>query len=200
MIHPHPQIAGLPAQGRLNDPKILAVADGSLTMSASGRTDWTINPMTSRRSMDAPAVVFPAPDCCILSARVEVTFDSTFDAGCLVAYQSDDMWAKLCFEYSPQGHPAIVSIVTQGFSDECSSVELRQDFAYLRVARSGASFVMHYSLDGSYWNFVRRFALGETAGLSLGLLAQSPRGSGVTAAFSDIRYALGEIRDIRSGA
>ena len=38
-----------------------------------------------------------------LSARVRVGFRSTFDAGVLLLWLDRAYWAKLCFEFSPQG-------------------------------------------------------------------------------------------------
>jgi regulation of enolase protein 1 (concanavalin A-like superfamily) len=150
--------------------------------------------------LTAPALVFPTAWPYVLSARVTISFRDTFDAGVLVAYQNDDTWAKLCFEYSPQKRPMIVSVVTRSLSDDCTSVEIEQSWVYLRIAKINAAFVLHYSLDGSYWHFVRLFALGPAeAATSSGFLVQSPQGTGVTARFSDFSYEQRELTDIRSG-
>jgi regulation of enolase protein 1 (concanavalin A-like superfamily) len=193
-------LTGLPALGWLHEPAAAAVTDGQLSLTAGARTDWVTSPLTADRSLNAPALVFPAADPYVLSARVAVSFAGTFDAGVLVAYQDEQTWAKLCFEYSPQGRPMVVSVVTRGQSDDCNSVELDRDWVYLRLARTGAAFVLHYSLDGTYWHFVRLFALGRPgAPVKTGFLAQSPFGEGVTVRFSEASYAERLIGDIRSG-
>jgi uncharacterized protein len=169
-------------------------------VSAGPSTDWVADAMTGTRTMTAPALVFPAADQYVLSARVEVPFASTFDAGVLIAYQDAQTWAKLCFEYSPQGRPMIVSVITRGLSDDCNSVEVDRNWVYLRISRVGPAFVLHYSLDRRYWVFVRVFALGPPgAATSAGFLAQSPFGAGVTARFSEISYEQRMLTDIRSG-
>jgi regulation of enolase protein 1 (concanavalin A-like superfamily) len=194
------QLPGLPALGWLHEPATAAVADGQLSLTAGARTDWVTSPLTADRFLNAPALVFAAAGEYVLSARVAVSFAGTFDAGVLVAYQDEQTWAKLCFEYSPQGRPMVVSVVTRGQSDDCNSVELDRDWVYLRLARTGAAFVLHYSLDGTYWHFVRLFALGQAgAPTKTGFLAQSPFGEGVTVRFSELSYEQRLIGDIRSG-
>ena len=194
------ELTGLPALRWLHEPATAAVTGGQLSLRAGASTDWVTSPLTGDRSLNAPALVFPAADDYILSARVAVSFAATFDAGVLVAYQDEQTWAKLCFEYSPQRRPMVVSVVTRGESDDCNSVELDRDWVYLRLARNGPAFILHYSMDGHYWHFVRLFALG-LAGTptKTGFLAQSPFGEGVTVRFSEFGYEQRVIADIRSG-
>ena len=132
-------------------------------------------------------------------AHVRVAFASTFDAGSLQVRVNDDVWAKLCFEYSPQQHPMIVSVVTRGVSDDCNSTQIEEDNVFLRITRRDAIFAFHYSLDGQLWQLVRHFALGDAPALQVGLSAQSPTGGGCTATFSQIRYTPTAVADLRSG-
>jgi hypothetical protein len=52
-----------------------------------------------------------------------VEFASVYDAGVLLVHASERQWAKLCFEYSPQQRPTLVTVVTRGTSDDCNSYE-----------------------------------------------------------------------------
>lgn len=194
---------GLPALAWLTPPGEAQVTDDKvLAITAGPQTDWVTDPETGTRVWSAPAIAFPAPEQCILSACVTASFADTFDAGVLLAYRDEQTWAKLCFEYSPQRQPMVVSVVTRGLSDDCNSVTVDRDWVYLRIARTPAALAFHYSLDGNYWHFVRLFALAEPGDpLELGFLAQSPVGVTATARFSDIRYAAGAVlSDYRSGA
>jgi uncharacterized protein len=47
-----------------------------------------------------------------LRARVHVDFHTTFDAAVLLVQAGTSAWAKLCLEYSPQGRPTVVTVVT----------------------------------------------------------------------------------------
>jgi len=175
--------------------------DDSLSITAGEKTDWFIDPSGSGVIVsNAAAALFVPPDeNFLLSARVTVSFGATFDAGVLCVYERDDLWTKLCFEYSPQQKPMIVSVVTRDLSDDCNSTVIDGNTVYLRIARLGATFVLHYSLDGQYWDMVRYFTLGKLENLRVGFLAQSPIGQRCNVVFSEIVYRPDTLKDMRSG-
>lgn len=185
-----------------NDPEDWEVGpENSLTITAGPKTDWFVEPSGSDWvASSAPAALFSPPDRnFLLSAKVTVDFGETFDAGVLMIYERDDLWAKLCFEYSPQNQPMIVTVVTRGMSDDCNSVAIDGNTVYLRVARIGTAFAFHYSLDGKVWTFVRYFTLGPFENLQVGFLTQSPTGQGCKARFSEIAYRPGMLKELRNG-
>ncbi len=176
------------------------VQDNSLVIPASEYTDWFIDPGGNDPKTNAPAALFmPTTENFLLKAKVEVNFAATFDAGVLMAYIADDTWAKLCFEYSPQKQPMIVSVVTRGLSDDCNAVAVTGNQIYLRVGRQDRTIVFHYSEDGYRWHLVRYFTLGDLQQLQVGFSAQSPTGKKCTAVFSEIGFREGTLNDIRSG-
>ena len=134
-----------------------------------------------------------------MSAKVTVNFASTFDAGVLLLYERDDLWAKLCFEYSPQNQPMVVSVVTRGLSDDCNSTVIDGNTVYLRVARIGGAFASITRSMAQYWNMVRYFTLGKVENLRVGFEAQSPTGQGCNVVFSEIAYRPDLLKDMRSG-
>ncbi len=177
-----------------------AEADSAIEIVAGPKTDWFIDPETGAKTHNAPAAVFSPPDDAFtLSARVQVDFKATFDAAVLVVHESDDVWAKLCFERSPDGTPMIVSVVTRDRSDDCNSVPITSNEAVLRIAVRGAVLAFYYGSDRRKWNLVRYCSLGEVSNLKVGFLTQSPTGSGCRAGFLDIRYAPRFPADLRSG-
>jgi len=185
-----------------NDPLEWKVeADNRLIITAGPKTDWFMDPSGDHPQNDnAPSALFIPPDeNFLLSAKVKVDFASAFDAGVLQARERGDLWAKLCFEYSPQGKPMVVSVVTRGLSDDCNSTPIDGNEVYLRLARNAETLAFHYSLDGRYWNFVRHFTLGKLSNLRAGLSSQSPTGEKCQATFSEIRYQPGALKDLRNG-
>jgi len=175
-------------------------ADDQLTIQAGAMTDWFRDPAGAQRKDDAPSALFTSTDQeFTLIARVRVAFASTFDAGALLTQVRDDVWAKLCFEYSPRGQPMIVSVVTRDVSDDCNSSPLAENSVFLRITRRNAILAFHYSLDGHVWQLVRYFTLGDAPRMSLGFSAQSPTGSGCVAVFSQIHYRPVAVSDLRSG-
>lgn len=171
-----------------------------LTIVAGEQTDWFSDPGGRPSKDNAPCALMIAPDAeFLLSAKVRVDFESTFDAGLIQVRASNDAWAKLCFEFAPDRRPMVVSVVTHGLSDDCNSAVIEGNEVNLRVAVNQRSIVFHYSLDGQYWHFVRHFSLGHTAELQVGFSAQSPTGKQCRAMFSDIQYRAGRLLDIRNG-
>jgi regulation of enolase protein 1 (concanavalin A-like superfamily) len=182
-------------------PRDWNAADGTrLTLTASELTDVFVDPSGARPVDNMPSALFAPPDpSFLLSARVAVGFASTYDAGVIQLWEREDVWAKLCFEYSPQKQPMVVSVVTRGTSDDCNSAVINGREVCLRLAHTAASTAFHYSLDGRYWHLVRYFSLGTTNNLLAGFSSQSPTGRKCTAVFSEISYRPGTLKDIRTG-
>lgn len=178
--------------------------DNSLVITAGANTDWFVDPASTpaghKAKDDAPAALFTAPDTTFsLSAKVNVDFAAPFDAGVLQVRASNLLWAKLCFEYSPQHQPMIVSVVTREVSDDCNSRPIDGREVYLRILRKVDIFAFHYSQDGRYWHLVRYFSLGPLDEVQAGFSSQSPTGSSCRALFSEIHYRARAVKDIRSG-
>jgi regulation of enolase protein 1 (concanavalin A-like superfamily) len=150
--------------------------------------------------MGAPALVGDIAGDFVLSARVRVAFASDFDAGVLVLHREERAWAKLCFEYSPDGEPMVVSVVTRGVSDDANSFVVDGDTVWLRIARMGPHFAFHASTDGERWRFVRHFALDEPERYAAGFEAQSPVGQGCRVRFDEIHLEQRTLGDLRDGS
>lgn len=181
-------------------------ADGALTLTGAARSDMFIDPNGAGPDYAAGLLLGtpPAGDGdgdFTFSARVTVPFASTFDAGVLVVYAGRDHFAKLCFEYSPQGQPTVVSVVTRVFSDDANGFAVEGDTVSLRIARVGRTWAFHASTDEKHWSMVRYFSLGQTPEPArIGLLAQSPTGEGIRVTFAQLAYTPGTLADLRDGS
>jgi regulation of enolase protein 1 (concanavalin A-like superfamily) len=198
-----PSLSAIPFPLRWTVPPIESETDGvaALTMSAGRRTDMFIDPGGSAAVDNAPRLLGTPPGDFALVARLDVDFAADFDAGALLLYGSDAVWAKLCFEYSPQREPMVVSVVTHGTSDDANSYVVECSAHWLRVSRAGAAYAFHASADGGRWSFVRHFSLGSsTSPVGLGFVAQSPKGEGCTVRFMDIRYIDSAPLQLRDGS
>ena len=174
--------------------------ESGLSMTAGPWSDLFNDPTGKKPMNNAPRALMTSPDSSfIFSAKVAVEFASTFDAGCLQVRANEDHWAKLCFEYSPQGQPMVVSVVTRDVSDDCNSAEIDCAEIFLRIARTPKRLAFHYSLDGLFWHFVRHFSLGQSTDMQMGFSVQSPRGEKCRAVFTHISYRAGELKDLRTG-
>jgi regulation of enolase protein 1 (concanavalin A-like superfamily) len=193
-------VSGLPLRW-LVSPVRSELDDGRLAIEVGAGTDWFVDPSGERPPVtNAPALVGNATGDYLLTARVTVEFRSAFDAGALMLHVNDRLWAKLCFEYSPQEEPMIVSVVTDGRSDDANAFVVAGNEAWLRIARIGSAFAFHASLDGRTWRLVRHFTLGEGAEPTVGFEAQSPTGTGCVVTFDEVAFEPARLDDLRSGA
>ena len=195
-------VAGLPELSwTSHEGQAVTTPSGGLTLTADRGVDWSNDSVTGGQQHDATALVFAAPGSFSLSARVHVAgARSTFDAGALVLWADVDHWAKLCFEYSPQGEAMVVSVVTNGFSDDCNSTLVAEDHVFLRVSRVGAGWAFHSSPDAEYWSFVRLFRLHTDLPIMVGFLSQAPMGDTCVASFDDITLSSAPPADLRDGS
>jgi regulation of enolase protein 1 (concanavalin A-like superfamily) len=172
-----------------NDNKVL-------TISAGSQTDWFVDPFDGTVASSAPILLFRPDADYILSTNVTVSFATKWDAGALMLWGDDHHWAKLSFELSPDKVPTLVTVVTRGLSDDCNSKELNRDSVYLRIAKTGKTYVFFFSADGHAWQILRTFSLDTEIPVRLGFEAQSPAGVGATAKFSAISYDPHRISNV----
>lgn len=198
------KLPGLPSLDWIGGAALATVDGDAITITAGPRTDWFNDPSGTSRVSSAPALVFPSDGDVQLSATVAVGFQATFDAGVLFVHQTDDDWAKLCFERAPSGDTMAVSVVTRGVSDDCNGPAIVGNTLRLRVSRIGRTFAFHHALvddPTETWHMTRLFALRDPdLPVRLGLLAQSPTGEGCSVTFSDARLVAESLLDPRDGS
>lgn len=194
-------IPSLPMRFRwLAEPVSFDTEDGRFRIEAGAHTDRFADPQGGEPHLNAPALVGAADSAFQLSARVAVEFAGTFDAGALLVWAGERVWAKLCLEYSPDREPMVVSVVTRGVSDDCNSFVVAGNEAWLRISRiAPAAFAFHASRDGERWELIRHFSLCDGLEPEIGFTVQSPLGAGCAATFSELRYAPVRLEDLRSG-
>jgi regulation of enolase protein 1 (concanavalin A-like superfamily) len=136
-----------------------------------------------------------------LSARVTVDFAATYDAGVLLLWVDERCWGKLCFEFSPDREPMVVSVVTRGVSDDANAFVVPDRSVWLRVSRIDTSYAYHASTDGQRWRMIRFFSLGDVTGRDrVGFEAQSPTGDGCVVTFEEVRFVPDRLADLRDGS
>lgn len=195
------ELAGFPAPLEWDPaPVARSAAEGALAVEAGPKTDVFVDPGDGTETLSAPRLLGRVEGDYSLSAQMTVEFRSDYDAGVLLLWVHERLWAKLCFELSPQGEPMVVSVVTRGVSDDCNSFVVDGNAVGLRVARLGQAYAFHASTDANTWRLVRHFALEPGADPRVGFVAQSPRGDGCSVRFEEISFRPERLEDIRSGA
>jgi uncharacterized protein len=195
-------VAALPFPFRwLTPPRNWRATYSGLTIEAGAATDWFADPVDPGHLVSrAPALLAEIGGDYLFGARVRVSFGSMFDAGALMLHVDDRCWAKLCLEWSPDGEPTIVTVVTNGSSDDANGFTVSGREAWLRIARIGPAFAFHASRDGARWELVRYFRLETAEEPRVGFEAQSPTGEGCVAGFDEIRFEQRRLTDLRGGS
>lgn len=174
---------------------------GELVLHAAPGGDWTNDSLGGPAQHRASLLGFRTDGDFTLSARARVIGErTTFDAAVLGLWCDEQYWAKLCFEYSPDGRAMVVSVVTNEFSDDCNSTIVERESVYLRVARVGDAFAFHASDDGDRWEFVRVFRLKTDLPVTVGFMSQAPMGEDCDSRFDRIRFSAGAPADLRDGS
>jgi len=93
----------------------------------------------------------------------------------------------------------VVSVVTNGVSDDSNGCNIEADSVWLQVVRAGNNFAIHYSLDGEKYDMVRLFSLPVESTVKVGLEAQCPAGEGGYRYFSHLSIEKKTVRNLRAG-
>lgn len=187
-------LSGLPSNFMLqNEPAKWGVKDGILALAAGKNTDWFVWPGGGYAADTAPRLVFKTAADFVLDTKVEVKSGATYDAGCIVLYETASVWAKLCLEAQADRRLDVISVVTRGVSDDVTSFAVDGTSIHLKIAKADGVIFFYASEDGIAWSIVRKFRLETDGGLLAGFSAQSPDGKGASALFSDPRYLARKV-------
>lgn len=176
----------------LNEPDNWEIKNCGLRVFAPPSSDYFIDEEGPSVRDSAPFYYVKAKGDFRMTTRVTVDMNFTYDSACLMIMDNPENWAKLCYE-NWQDIPAIVSVVTQGMSDDCPSYEIGRVSPYLRVVRSGNCFGFHYSLDGEQWRIIRYFNMKMSDSIRVGVASQCPIGEGCKIDFEFLELELGKV-------
>ncbi len=183
----------------VNVPTALGVGDdGSILMGAAGHTNLFNSPNGVGMYTGAPMLLLPVDGDFTLAARIDAKLVNVYDVAALVMYVDGRNWTKLCYEFSAERQPTVVSVVTRGISDDCNSEEIDADFVYMAMCRRGHECSFHFSRDGVKWKMVRHFRFETSDRLRIGFAVHAAFGEGLSARFSEIRYWTSAPANMRS--
>lgn len=182
----------------LNEPSDWGFSEGVLKVEAEAKTDYFIDPAGLSPQSNGHFFYTKQNGDFTFSTSVQVEMKASYDAGCLLVMIDEENWAKLCLEFCYE-KPMLVSVVTQGVSDDSISSAVPQESVHLRVTRFDDCFAFHYSLDGQRWELIRYFRLQTEKPIKVGIAAQSPTGRGCLVSFSHLSVSPKPVREIRSG-
>ncbi len=194
----------------MNSAVETSIRNGEITMVAPERCDCFVNPLNGEATFNAPFYHLTQTGDFVANVHVTPGFGDRYDAGALMVYETKSKWFKFAFEMTDLGYASAVSVVTDGVSDDANGEPILTSSAWLQIARHGDAWGLHYRIDNpsggrapaasagtGHWKTVRVFGLPMSAEVKVGLVAQSPVGSGCRVVFTGFEvkdYALGDLR------
>lgn len=136
----------------------------------------------------APKLLFKPDTNFIFSAKLKPAFASLYDGAAIMIYTDSSNWAKILLEKTKQSLMVGSSVVVNRITDDSYHSVPVSDAIYLKLVRSGKIYCFYYSADGKNWTLQRTFTYKNSSDLRIGFYVQSPKGEGLTAEVSEIRY------------
>jgi len=178
---------------------VMEIDGSTVTLDASARTNSFIDPAgVHPAEFNAPILWIEAKGDFVLSARVRVYLRATYDAAGLFAMVDERRWVKHVRENTDLGYPAIVDVVTDGFSDDSNGEPWPDAVVRLQMVRRGRLWCTHVAPDDGNWRMVRYFGLDWPETIRVGLTAQSPIGEGCRSRFDAPTFGPNPYSDVRA--
>lgn len=136
-----------------------------------------------------------------LTAKVtpEFTSDGLYNAADLFVYVNDTLWQKLAFEQDEYGNHRIVTVRTQGTSDDNNHDKIDAKSVYMKISSDTRTIASYYSLDKKEWHMVRLYRNEYPDQIYLGISSQCPQHGGCTSIIEDITLSHDNVGDFRMG-
>lgn len=136
-----------------------------------------------------------------LTAKVtpEFTPEGLYNAADLFVYSNDTLWQKLAFEQDEYGNHRIVSVRTQGTSDDNNHDKIDAESVYLKISSDTQTLASYYSLDKKEWHMVRLYRNYYPRHIYLGISSQCPQKGSCRSRIEDISLSHDNVGDFRMG-
>ena len=136
-----------------------------------------------------------------LTAKVtpEFTAEGLYNAADLFVYVNDTLWQKLAFEQDEYGNHRIVSVRTQGTSDDNNHDKIDAKSVYMKISSDTRTIASYYSLDKKEWHMVRLYRNYYPDSIYLGISSQCPQRGGCTSRIEDVTLSHDNVGDFRMG-
>jgi regulation of enolase protein 1 (concanavalin A-like superfamily) len=133
----------------------------------------------------------------VVRCKITPEFKAMYDLGSIVVLENDNTWIKFAYENTDNGYPALVSVVTKDYSDDCNGVRVEGSM-WLQVVRKGNVFALHFSEDKEKWSLARIFRLDMSNEVYVGISAQCPLGAGCKVIFESLEICKNVWPNIRN--
>lgn len=179
-----------------NKPEHASVKDNQIIMTAGSGTNLFNSPSGYFSCDSFPYYYTECSEDFVVRCRLTPAFRHMYDLGCIVIWDDSDKWIKFACENTDNGYPAIVSIVTDKFSDDCNGAPVEGSI-WLQISRKENVFALHYSTDKCHWCLARICRLPMSQTVQVGISAQCPSGEHCQVLFEDLEILPNTYTNLR---
>ncbi|MDU1891475.1 MAG: DUF1349 domain-containing protein [Dysgonomonas sp.] len=181
--------------------KYSKVENDCLIIDAPAKTNYFISPDGSRFEASAPILLTEIDNtkAFTFTTRMESAIEKIYDAGKVYIYVDNNRWLKYAFERDEKNRCRVVTVRTEGSSDDNNHDIIGQDFVYVRISSNVKQIGFYYSLDGKEWNLARIYRNEYPEKIWLGVSSQSPKEGNNVTSFEYISLTDSYISNHRLG-
>ena len=178
---------------------------GIVTFRAKPHADYFCDPNEEKMSKNNAAILLMDIDNkkpFTYSAKVKSGFtpEGTYNAAVLFVYANDTLWQKLCFEQDERGNHRVVTVRTEGTSDDNNHEVLNEtECIYFKISSDTQTIGSYYSLDGQTWQMVRLYKNNYGEKVYLGICSQATQSEVCISTFEDLRLTTDHVTNFRMG-
>jgi uncharacterized protein len=173
----------------------------SIVLTSTKETDFFIEPGGAYEKSDAPLLLKKIDNTkpFTLTAELKPEHKVKYDAGMLFIFVDEKHWLKFAFEADERMNTRIVTVRTNGTSDDNNHDVEKDSIVFLKISSDTKSIGFYYSNDNKTWNLVRVFKNEYPQNIFAGVGTQSPAGDGNKTVFYGIEFSDSAMKDFRSG-
>ena len=181
--------------------KYYNLTDSCLTVDAITGSNYFISPDGGRSEATAPILLTEIDNTqpFTFTTRLESKISKIYDAGTVYIYLDNSRWLKYAFECDEKYRFRVVTVRTEGSSDDNNHDIINQDYVFFRISSNTKQIGFYYSTDAVNWNLARIYRNEYPAKIWLGISSQSPKEGNNPAHFSDMSLTHNYINDHRLG-
>ncbi len=177
--------------------------NGALEFNCVQGLDFFCDPNGKLSNTTLPILLVPInntkPFTFIAKVTPGFTIDGLYNAADLFVYSNDSLWQKLSFEQDEYGNHRVVSVRTQGTSDDNNHDKLDVKAVYLKISSDTKTIASYYSVDKKEWHMVRLYKNYYSQSIYLGISSQCPQKGSCLSYFEEMSLTHDNVRDFRLG-
>ena len=185
------------------DTLITQEANGLIRFKVGEKKDYFSDPDGKLSNNTAPILLAKVdntkPFTIISKVSPGFTDKGLYNAGVLYVYANENLYQKHCFEQDERGHHRVVTVRTNGTSDDANHDVVTQAHVYMKISSDTKTVASYYSLDNKTWQMVRLYKNEYPKDIWLGISAQCPIDTGTVSYFEDISLEEKSVSDFRLG-